>query len=405
MLSKYIIKCISLGYYKDLKWLQSLFGIPTKSNAYFNKETGKFKLEGEELDLGKLPIVKSDTYIDVIIDGKPKKVTAFRFLDNTIKILKPFNGKIPYQDRPYTYDYIFDKYIVGDLIEGKEGGITIEEYKAYMKAIVFMHGIAPLIIHSNTAKTITPPPGINKYKKELLKEYTAKYGKEVLKDELKMLEIDKKLKAFDAAWMEGDPTMGIVTSKKIMNVSRKSKYISIGKPTALVEGTETEYIEESLADGTPLDAKKIADINNGIRYGSTARGMETQLTGLIAKHLSAATRGFKVVGNDCGVKKGLLVTITNSNMPFIENIRFNSKGKLITNSKEGDVIEMRDYMYCLTKGNGVCAMCVGRVASNIYNPAILTAITTGGKGLASSLSKFHAVVKDVIVLEEADLFK
>jgi len=405
MLDKYILRCIALGYHKELAWLKSILGIPYKSNKYYNKDNNTYTLEGEEFDLGKAPIVGPDTYITADINNKPKKVTVFRYLDNMIKIIGPFNGKIPYQDRQYTYSNIFKEYVVKDLIDGGEGKITIAEYKDYIKAIQFTQALAKLVVHSNTEKTITPPPGIKAYKKKLLKEAEDKYGKDVFKDELKMLAIDEKLKAYDADYMKDDPTMGIVTSKKIMNVSRKNKFISIGKPIALVEGEETGYIEESLSEGTPLDAGKIADINNAIRSGSASRGMETQQTGLIAKYLSGATRAFKIDKPDCGSKRGYTITLSEANKPYIVNIRFDTKGNLIKDLPVGSKVEMRDYMYCVSKGNNVCGKCVGVVASKVYNPAILTSITTGGKALSSSLSKFHAVVKSIVPIDKEDLFK
>lgn len=404
-LKDYIFRCIDLGYYKEKKWLQTLFGIPLKSNAFYNKEKDLYIIEGEGVSLGKKkPLIGPDDSITIDLDGKKKEVSVYRYIANIIYILKPFNGKIPYQDRKFTYITIFKDFILKDLINpDNKNAITIAEYERFMKAITFSHALCPLIVYADTVKTITKAPGIDAYKKKLIKEYVDKYGKDVMKDELKMLEIDDKLKAFDADYMKDDPSMGIVTTKKIMNVSRKNKFISIGKPIPLVATEETGYIIESLAEGTPLDAKKIADINNGIRFGSASRGMETQLTGLIAKYLSAASRGFKVKGDDCGTKQGYVLFITSDNIRYINDIRYDVKNNLI-HAKVGDKVEMRDYLYCKAKGSAVCKKCVGRVADGTYNPALLTNITTGGKGLSSSLAKFHAVVKTIVILDPKDLF-
>jgi len=402
MLNGYLIKAIEEGYHKDILWLRTILGIPVKSNKYFNVKTKEYILE-ESFKLP-VPLIVADTMVEVPIEGKLKKIKGFKYIAYILFILEPFKGKIPYQEDSYTYNSIFKKYIVKDLLNEDKSDklITIEDYKRFMKAIVFSHNIAPLIVHTETERTITAPPGIVEYKKKLIKEYKAKYGDDVLKDELKTLEIDEKLKAYDREYMKDDPTLGVVTNNKIMNVSRKSKFISIGKPTALIPTTETSYIEGSLTEGNKLDAKNIVDINNAIRYGSAARGMETQLTGLIAKYLSASTRAFRVTKDDCGVKKGFKVLITKDNITYINNIRYDIKGNIIK-AKVGDTIEMRDYLYCKLEGNNFCKKCVGIIASKIYNPAILTAITTGGKGLSSSLSKFHAVVKDIKVLEKEDL--
>jgi len=400
MLEKYLLKAISLGLDKELLWLRTILGKPTISNKYYNVEKGVYTLEEETFKLSS-PLLASDTKVKIEIEGKIKTVTGFRYIANIIYIERPFNGKIPFQDKSFTYNDIYYEYIVDDLLAKK--GISIDEYRAFMKAIVFTHPLAPLIVHTETVKTITPPPGIVAYKKKLIQEYKDKYGDDVLKDELKTLEIDNKLKAFDAKYMEDDPTMDIVTNKKIMNVSRKNKFISIGKPTALIPTTETGYIEESLTEGKVLDIDKIVAVNNAIRYGSASRGIETQLTGLIAKYLSAATRGFKISSEDCKVKKGYKVKIDEVNILFINNIRFDTKGVLIQ-CKVNDVVEMRDYMYCAEKGNNFCKKCVGILASGTYNPVILKSITTGGQALSGSLGKFHAVVKDITIIETGDLF-
>lgn len=401
MLEDYLKLCIENKYHNDLIWLQTVLGKIIKPNKYLN---GTVYTVGEkEFTFKTSPLISSDTIISLEIEGKKRTITAFKYIAYILYIL-PFNGKIPFQEGSYTYITLFKKYIVKDLIKADANSITLEEYKNFMKAIVFTHALSTLIVHTSTEKTITPAKGIKEYKAKLIKEVISKYGKDALKDEFKMLEVDTKLKDFDKKYMEDDPTMGIVTSKKIMNVSRKSKFISIGKPTALIDSTETGYITESLSDGTPLNAKKIMDINNAIRYGSAARGMETQLTGLIAKYLSAATRAFSIKEDDCKTKNGYKINITEDNISYINGIRYDIKGNLI-NASMGASLVMRDYMYCETEGNGFCKICVGKVASEVYNPAILLSITTGGKGLQGSLSKFHAVVKDLTELDSEDMFK
>ncbi len=392
-----------------LSWIIGMFGIPISDSEFVKIEDTNYVVNvnnisyiisdvkvGEPIFESKNPINLKKNLFSIVKEDI--ETTVGLAILNYLFLEYGLEGRVPYINKVFTFSSLEKEYIIPKLVinsEESSNNVSIRLYKKVTSVVTYIRNFVPVIVVSATEKTITSPPGVDKYKTDLIKEYKKKYGEDVLTDTTKALEIEKKLMAFDENYLKDDPTLGIATSKKIMGSSRKKKYLMIGPQSVLVEKSTTNSIPNSLLEGIPKDPKIISSIINGLRSGSFSRGFETKTSGLIAKYLIRATHAFKIIEDDCGVKMGITIVITKEIAPFMigNYLLEGSKVKNITKDTILSLIDktvvLRSPQYCKSEGDSFCKVCAGDTLARTENGVGLLAIGLGGKALLASLGKFH----------------
>lgn len=408
--AEYFKLSIKHNLHLKLRWVLSVFGIVVSGNDLVRVEGNKhivsvneetYELSGTNINQ---PIFR---YSDIVkVESKFLSIiksdietTRGRLLMNAIIIEYGLSGKIPYINNSFTFSDIQEK-ILPMLVEDEnyiddDNHISLTQYKRATTANTYVRQFTPVTVVSATEKTITPPPGVIAYKHKLIKEYKSKYGDDVLSDVVKVIEIEDKLKAYDYEYMKDDPTVGIITSSKALNTARKKKYLTIGTEMGISDKSNVSTIETSLLEGIPKDPVVIGKVFNALRAGSYSRGLETQVSGVIAKYLSRGTHSFKITEENCKVTYGLTIDVNKDNHAALVGCYqiINKKDIRITTTSVlklvGTTIELRSVLYCKAKGDRYCKICAGDTMSRNENSPGLVAIRMGGKAIEASLAKFH----------------
>ena len=271
--------------------------------------------------------------------------------------------------------------------------ILLSEFIRFTNAVSYVRGWISFTVISTTDKSMLPPKDITKFKKELIEEFKGRYGEDVFKDFSRLVEFEDRLKEYDREWLKDDPTYGIMSSGKIMNISRKKQFLTIGAEQGFGAPNEAQTVENSLDEEWPRDKKDLSALFNSFRAGSYGRGNETQIAGVKAKALSRATVNFKVNVDDCKVSYGSMFYITKELAKHINGryIIENGKSTRIDKPEQyiGKTIEIRSPMYCKADKDRLCIKCVGEVVGRHENSINLMSQTLGGDFLNSFMKKMH----------------
>jgi hypothetical protein len=282
------------------------------------------------------------------------------------------------------------------LIKLTDDIITVDEYIKFVDSTSFLANLSNIVVVSATKKNMLPPPGIQKFKKELLAEMDKKYGKDWKQDFIKVNEFESKLKAYDDEYLKGDPTVGKLLSGKVKNVGRTKMFLTYGSETSFREDGNANLIEEALNEGWPEDKEKLAAFFNSARSASYSRGQETALSGTLSKTMLRATNSFKVDNvEDCSSKLGKEILVTKVNKGYLVDryMLDGNKTILLTNDNiDGymdKIIKLRSPMYCKLEGSKFCKKCAGVKLSSSPDgiPLLMTGI--GGTLLNMMMKKMH----------------
>ena len=405
----------------NLDWVLGLFATIEDDkfeNEYFVIKDNKFygKLADEELLLAEdydSPILVAKEQVDVekgYLPNITKNITTTygRIVINYIIGIYCFNSKIDYINEKFTIKNIENKYILTMLTDDPNNtkGITIDEYKKFLDASLYIESFSKYLSIAATEKTALPPKGLEKFKKETLAYMVKKYGEDFAKNPLAVAELEKKMLDFDDAYLKDDPSYGKLMSGKVTNVARKKMFLVFGIGNSFED--EPEGILDSLSDSRELDPKKLATYANDSRSGSYGRGSETQKGGVTSKVALRATSDIKILQQDCGSKVGRPITIQADNyVRYINRYMLdNGKPVLLTEDKLksliGKTIELRTPLYCHLE-NDFCTVCAGKNIEDYENGVSLLVSGVGGKILAISLSAFHGKVLKVGELDLASI--
>lgn len=241
--------------------------------------------------------------------------------------------------------------------------IYVHEYLAINKAIELISSVMDLFTVALTKKTILPPPGIKEYKAELMEHPDFK-GK--LDDPIVLSRFEDLLKKFDAKALADDPSFKKFTSGKILNDSRKKRFLSMGAEGGFNKPGQVTAITNSLSEGIPTEPDKIVAVFNGARAGSYSRGAETVEGGVAAKKMLAAASNYKIIAGDCKSKLGISRKYTKE---LVNSLRgrtliFGDKQVKIPIDEDvskylGQTLRTRSPMYCRMKGEVICTACAG----------------------------------------------
>lgn len=380
----------------DLYWYYTLFTIlptTTNDNKYFKIENGNvYTIRGELIEDVKLgtvflsmttPVTVEKNYLPNIKEAI--ETTVGRLIANKLVLSDNFGDIIPYVNGNLSIGKI-EPEVARQMQADK---ISVKSYNNFVDACMFLSSFSRITTISSTPKGMLPPPGIDAYKKELVKKMIEKYGPDWNRTRAVMIEYEAELKAFDAKWLEDDPANGKLLSGKVKNDSRAKLFLAFGSEAAFdKKGVNPQLIDNSLLDGFPEDKEQLATIYNTSRSGSFDRGKETQKGGAAAKDILRATSAITIGEGDCGSTKGKAIKVTKDIADSLigRYVIEGNKIKPIENPSEyvGKIITIRSPMYCKRKGSEFCAVCVGKVMAGYPNGISL--VTTDVSGILLNLS-------------------
>lgn len=402
-LNEYIQYAIRNGLFKESEFFNLVMTIPLHmENKYYKVEKKKYyvKMDGKLEELKDItterPIFVIDDEItlfhaDMSCIKDKVDTTCGEAMYNYIIIEYPCKGKIPYfNDENTTIKKI--ESVVKEYL--KTDKITTQEFLEVVDSITFLKSFARLITVSTTHKSITPPEGIEKFKKELVVSYNKKYGSKWMEDELITVRYINELKEFDNSYMKDDPTDGILVSGKVKDNSRAKMFLTFGLESGFkCIGEEIDFVDESLTEGFPKDEKKLAAIFNSNRAGSFSRGAETVNGGVLAKIMTRATNNMTIIQDDCKSTKYKKIYVDKDVASVLENRYIKTtQGEILIEDPSkyiGKTIEIRSPMYCDYHGKSICSVCAGKQVGTFENAPLILAIGQAGTILNTSMKKMH----------------
>lgn len=403
MLTKleYLKLAINYNKIEDKSWYINCFAIPILKDEsnWETKNLGDIvtKIDGlyfidNEKTLTKISDYKKDTplfsFQDIIeIDPswgpfiKSKIQTKIgNLIINALIIYPSFKDKLGYINEPIkisSIEKILAQRVVSDN-DAKENDITVSEMIDCMDRFSFLTNLSNIINIAATPKAITPPPDIDKIKKELFKEYEGQ-----LHDPVKLVELENKLSAIDNEYLKDDPAAKNIFNKK-SKTARKKMFLIYGDTNDFEKSTTARTVEQSLLEGLNTSEKDFPKYMNDLRIGSFSRGASTQLGGYTYKILQRSLSSLTISPVECNTKRGLKRLIDDSNVSKLVNRYILESGKWILigsldQAKKyiGKNIEIRSSMYCNSPKNTICYKCMNEVYKT--NP-------TGVTNIASELS-------------------
>lgn len=400
--TEYLKYAITNRLYSKLKWFYLFFTLlkydNIDENEYIRLNNGIIEVNVND-EWVELKDVKDNEAIYKFIDkitidntwivnvNNEIDTTIGRLIANCILLTDNFNNKIQYINKPFTIKNAED--IIGPLL--RTNVITIEEYLNFTYAVSFITGLSNITTMSATLKSVLPTPGLDKKKKELIKDFDNKYGKDWSKNRTRVQELIDELKKFDNEWIKDDPSYGKYMSGKVTNNSRPKMFISFGGEAGFdSKSGYVDFVANSLLEQYPDLPEQLAAMYNSSRSGSYDRGHETQKGGSAAKDIIRSTSGVKIIMGDCGSNKGYKLLVTKNNHKSLFG-RYLVNGKLIedTESLIGTTITIRSPLYCLSNGDNYCKICAGEIAATTPTGVSLKLLSVSSALLKISLKAMH----------------
>lgn len=403
----YFKQAFNKQLYKDINWLYTYFGILANnftSNDYIKVKDNNIIgiIENEEYDLNittkdlvnpifnMVDVIKLDNDYDITnIKDKNITTTIGRLLVNKILLNIPFGDKVEYINKEFSTASIENelaKKIATDII-------SVDEYLKFNKSLLFLQNLSRIVTVSSTPKIMTPPPGIDEYKKKCRQEMYDKYGDGWTKNIVQINEYKDMLKKYDIDYLKDDPGYGKIINGKMVNNSRGKLYRTFGDVAGLdkKEG-KVLLVDNSLSQGYPKDKVLFSKVIEESVAGSYGRGKETQQGGAAAKDILRATSNVVIENDDCKSLLGKSILVTKNNYKSLSNryIIENNKYRLFSDSDKyiDKVVKIRSPMYCKNNGNSICKTCAGTLLGLSPNVSIAV-LEVSGKLLTISLKGMH----------------
>lgn len=427
---EYLKKSIELKMYSKKAWMIACFSI-TKSSEIIpyilKREDWGYSFINENNETIKIDNVKPNepvfTFKERInIDNtwainlnNPIESTIGNLLFNHICIIESFGKKIPYIEGKTSVPKIeaiispilessisrkefdikgsVDKYSSYEqyLKERNNTKIYVDEYIRFSDQIQYLSSFSQLLTYSATEKSLIPPTGLAKFKKELDIKYQGK-----LNDPVELAKYEEELKQFDEEFLKDDPANGTFIKDEVKNVARKKMFLSLGAEPGFKNSISVRPITNSLYEGWETEPDKFTDMMNGLRVGSYYRGADTVKGGVSAKMLLRAANNYEIKDGDCGTKLGLYRSIDKENVKRLIGRYIIMENKLIlietpeqAEQYIGKTILVRSPMYCKSQGETLCEICSG-VNLNKFKTGLTIPLTEiSGIILITSLKQMH----------------
>ena len=419
-IDEYINYALKKGFILITKWMEDMFMILKeetyedeyikldKTNMYV-KVNDELYLVSNKYGINKLPLlipkIEFKLSKDTMVNNKEDIVTTIgTAIINYVLLVHPFKDKIPYINKQFGVDTIQKDYIPDGLLNHK---FTIEEYITFVDSVTYMEGFGNIYSVSLTEKALLAPPGIKKFKDNLIKQYIKEYGENVLKDKNKVIEIENKISEYEDNYIKDDLSYGKLVSGKVKG-ARKKMYGSYGLGLDFTPSTDANYISDSLYEGYGDNRDKLATYFNDARLGSYARGAETQKAGSDTQITLNATNDIKILPNDCGTKLYETATITKDYKLYKYRYMFDNNGNTVELTEEylknniGKSIKLRTPRRCNTKRH-FCKYCTSSNTEDRENVVSIMISNAGGIMLNEMMKKMHNTTVTTVVLDMDDL--
>lgn len=416
--SEYFQYALRHDLLSKLKFFYSTMTIPLQDTTdYFKIEKNKYFIlmnnEYRELQgkTSKEPIFTLKDKIllfnaDMVNIKDKVDTTIGRAIVNYILLAKNFGAKLDYINDGVGASK-FEDVVVEAL---KKDEVTVEEYINFVNSCTMLQGLSRIVTIAATYKVLTPPPNLEKFKKDLIAEFDKKYGKSWVKNEVNVIEFGNRLKEEDAKYLADDPTNNKLLSGKVKENARAKMYLSFGADAGFNEvGADASMVFNSLLEGYPEDKEQLAAIYNSSRAGSFSRGAETQDGGVLAKVALRSTANLTIEPGDCGAKQGKELYVTKDLAKALNGrylIKNNKIEKIEDGSKlVGQTIMLRSPMYCNYRHPTFCSACVGDNLANYRKGATVEATLLSNTILTLSLKKMHNATKKIHTVELSEMIK
>lgn len=396
---EYFKEALSKEYLDDILWYFSTMTIIKEENNFLKVVDGKYVVklgEVEEVITNKTPAegplisythkLKIDnTWLPNV--SEPIETTMGRVIVNYTLLVSNFKDKIPFINGKIGSDGIED--IISDKLRKDE--VSVESYISFVNSCSFLQSLSKIVSVAATEKNITPPEGLEEFKKNLSLKFDKEYGENWRDDSVIVTKFANELGKFDEDYLKDDPSYGKSITGKIKDNARKKMYLTMGKPAGF--GTGSTFTEGSLLDGYPKNKEQLKTIFNDSRNGSYGRGNETQKGGASAKELLRGSISMLIVKGDCGSKIYNKLLVTKKNFESIKGVyTYTPNGPVPltdTESLIGKEILVRSPLYCKLEGKQYCGTCMGKTLENRRTGINLLLAEVSAAILTESLKAMH----------------
>jgi len=404
---EYLGYAIKNEYPLHLKWMVDMFGIIANDeyeDEYVYKKKDNILVKQDDkiislYDQPKSPLFNVKDIIKIPKDFLPNldkdiETTVGRLIMNYLLLAYNFNHKIPYINRKFSVAEIEDiiaKKLTDDTTDPE--GIYIKEYIQFVDMVTYIKNFNKINSISATAKTLLPPPDIQKYREQLIAEYKKKYGPKALEKKNVIAEIEKKLEEYEKEYIKKDPAYGKLVTGKVSG-ARKKMYVSYGTGMEFTPSNRAKYVDKSLIEGWDKDPEKLTVMFNDSRLASYNRGKQTQDGGVVAKITLRAVNDIKILDTDCGTNVTEKVLVTKDNYKKLIN-RYMIIGNTTVEITEDNIkdymnkyINLRTPMGCKLEHH-YCVRCSTSEMKNYENGLSLLVNEVAGAILNESLKAMH----------------
>jgi hypothetical protein len=428
----YLKKALQASCGSRLAWIISAFCMTRESPEAYQENPYPFRLISAHAkyqyvtDKGQLETIDDSDTMQPLFAFKDKVVadpswapnikaevtcTVGNLLFNSIVILTTFGPKFPFQAGKLSVQML-EQYIAPLLTDTPEddvvrdqGRLYVDEYLVFRDALVYMEMLAPITSWSTTRKNISRPVGIDEFKANLILEYGGRTGG--LKDPTNFAEFETRLKAFDKEYLKDDPAFGTFLKGKVLDISRKKMFLTIGIPDRLDPKDPAVPIIGTLEEGQPTDPVELTASLNGARFGSYSRGTETINGGVVSKSVIRVGSNFVIDMDDCGTELGLKKTYTSDNFnTMVGRIVKTEAGWLaVENPAQAQnyvdkVVIVRSPAYCKAgPGDRLCRACAGPALSQYKEGLIIPLTEVSQLILTQSLKAMHGKVLSTAMVD------
>ena len=414
----YVVALFTIPYMENSKYDSSILKIDNNV-VTFVTDSGSYKL-----DYYKFPLLD---YLDNTLLSKDEWNSLTEDIETSIGIAitnyliieKPFKGKLQFIDGKITSSIediiaerlVSDNYVPKDNDDDKKK-IRVKELIEYIDNCEYLKTWNRYFVQAASERTMLPPERITEDKKQIVKDMIKEFGENAFKDQVNVVKLEEKLKEIDREWLKDDPTMGIVTSGKVLNNSRKELFLTMGGIPAFDDEGELSFVLNSLLEGWPSDPDSLTAMFNSLRAGSLSRALDTQYGGLFAKIILRAIGNYTVKLNvDCGTKLGNNIKVDDTNFKSIKfrHILDGDKTILIDSEEMAKVyigknVLVRSPETCALVGENYCQYCVSKLLSE--NPDGIKNDVTEVTSIVmyESMKKMHNTTKSITRLNKKEIF-
>jgi len=411
MINEYINNSIRMGYHHDIDWYIAILS-KSMINGKF-RDGDLFRIGDDWVKMETLALKDKVTLEKDIMPSVTKEMTVSfgRFIFNALCVDFAFDGAIPFIDKNIDVDEYVNKYILKLSTEMDEADWTAGLFK-YSAASKVMGHLVPYAVISETKKLLHPAPGTNALKKKVMKELKDKYGEDAFDNLGVIAEYEERLGKHDAEYLKSEVDKNVVLAKGGKpTLSRKKTYASFGVSANMVS-SDISFVVMGLAEGTDLSPKEFAKKVNDIRSGSSSRGKDTQIGGVIAAILTRSLHAYNITVDDCKTDDGFKMLV-GDDLEFFVGSNILLDGKVIGIRTIEDIkpyinkeVIYRTFLRCKANAKEFryCKVCAGINQSLVENGIALVGAGIGGVYLNILMKQMHDQTVHVTDYDMKDMF-